>query len=228
MTAWRALLIATFALALQGCSAAVRIVDPAPPPARAADPVTSYQVHFGPNYRGGFRASLDGQDITTAFSPSPAPDSTSRAGQGAFSAGSGVYGRFGTPHWSHELFVAAECQWYCADTTTAVDFTPPNIRFSANAIPLRPGSTITLWVEVDQPPSRPLTIEISASADGSGYAGVVALDHQPPGTPISVTIPAGGTSADFSLTAGRRRGRFLVTAAAPGCQSNGIYGSVAP
>lgn len=232
MSLSRIFLAAALALAVSACAAPVEIVAPAPATAGtgapAADPVTQYQVRFGASYKGGFRASLDGQDITAAFSPPPAPDGVSTAVQGAFAAGSGVNGRFGTPYWSHELFVAAECRWYCAATAAAVDFTPPGLRFSANDIPLRQGSTITLWVEVDRPPSQPLTVAISASGGGSGYAGAISLDGQPPGTPATVTIPTGATNAAFSLTAGRRRGRFLVTASAPGCQGNGIYGFVMP
>jgi hypothetical protein len=232
MNPWKALVAAALALALTACAAPVEIVAPAPATAgtgaAAADPVTRYQVHFGSSYKGGFRANLDGQDITAAFSPPPAPGGVSTAAQSAFAAGSGVFGRFGTPFWSHELFVAAECRWYCAGTAAVVDFTPPSLRFSANDIPLRQGSTITLWVEVDKPPSQPLTVAISASTGGSGGAGALSLDGQPPGTPVTVTIPPGGTNAAFSLTAGRRRGRFLVTASAPGCQGNGIYGFVLP
>jgi len=231
MIARRAALAIALALALPSCAAAVRIELPARPADSAgeiaADPVTAYQVHFGPNYEGGFRASLDGQDITAAFSPPPAADSTSTARQGSFPAGSGVYGRFGTPQWSHELFIAAKCRWYCADNAVVTDFTPPNLRFSANDIRLKPGGTITLTIEVDRPPTRPLVVEI-ASNGGSGYPGAVALDRQPPGVPLAVTIPAGATSAAFSLAAGRRPGRFLVTATAPGCQSNGNYGFVTP
>src|SRR5512135_3362225 len=106
MTVWKIPLAAALALALQACAASVQIVDPARSPTEAAepsaDPVTGYQIHFGPNYQGGFRASLDGQDMTAAFSPPPAPDSTSNATQGAFPAGSGVYRKFGTPYWTHE------------------------------------------------------------------------------------------------------------------------------
>ncbi|HUN49305.1 MAG TPA: hypothetical protein VMU85_22415 [Stellaceae bacterium] len=231
MTAWRLPLAVALPMALQSCAGAVQIDLPARPAASiaeiAADPVTLYQVRFGPNYRGGFRASLDGQDITAAFTPPPAPDGTSIARQGPFAAGSGVYGRFGTPTWSHELFVAGACRWYCADNAVVVDFTPPNLRFSANDFRLKPGGTIDLRIEVDRPPTRPLVIEI-ASTGGRGYTGAVALDREPPGTPIEVTIPAGVTAAMFSLTAGRRPGRFLVTATAPGCQGNGIYGFVTP
>ncbi len=232
MSISKAFIAAAFALALAACAAPVEIVAPAPRSAGtgapAADPVTRYQVHFSASYKGGFRASLDGQDITAAFSPPPEPDGTSTAVQGAFAAGSGVHGRFGTPYWSHELFVAAECRWYCAGAAAVVDFTPPALRFSANDVPLRQGGTITLWVEVDRPPSEPLTVMISASDGGSGYAGTISLNSQPPGTPVMVTIAPGGTNAAFSLTAGRRRGRFLVTASAPGCQGNGIYGFVMP
>jgi len=223
---------AGLALALAACAAPVEIITPVPlsagTGAAAADPVTQYQVHFGSSYKGGFRASLDGQDITAAFSPPPAPDGISTAAQGAFAAGSGVYGRFGTPYWSHELFAAAECRWYCTRNAVVVDFTPPSLRFSANDIPLKQGSTVTLWVEVDRPPSQPMTVVISASNGAGSYAGAISLNGQPAGTPVAVTIPPGSASAEFSLTAGRRRGRFLVTASAPGCQGNGIYGAVMP
>src|SRR5262249_19600176 len=115
MTACRLALAIALAMVLDSCAAAVQIDLPTRPAASvaetAADPVTVYQVHFGPNYKGGFRASLDGQDITAAFVPPPAPDGISAARQGPFAAGSGVYDRFGTPHWSHELFVAAGCRW---------------------------------------------------------------------------------------------------------------------
>jgi len=218
---------AALALALAGCAAPVAIVEPTAGSA-TNDPVTVYRVHFSANYRGGFRARLDGEDITAAFSPPPAPDGTSLARQGAFPAGSGVFERSGAPFWSHELFVAGDCRWYCAEKSTVADFTPPNLRFSRNDLRVRQGTTTTLRIEVERAPSRPLTIEIATGESGAGYAALVFIDGEPAGRSIAVTIPAGETGADFSLTAGRRLGRFIVTASAPGCQSGSIYGFITP
>ena len=231
------------ALALTGCTKAVRITDPVLP---IVAPVTTFKVQFVAQFDpGSFRAELDGQDVTPQFAPAAVaggtatmrlPDTTPEgftgghftpgvapggAPPGPSGGGSGKAAP-NIPMHTHQLHVSGLCNGIICDTTDDLVFFPIHLVGAPTTLNVRVGSTAQVTVETFPAMSTPLKVRVrpsSISVRLNGLAPGAALD--------SVVIPANGSSGPISVT-GMVSSNLILIIEARGTQMGSITGLVNP
>jgi hypothetical protein len=134
MTIWPRVLLLILAFLCASCTAPVAFVSPcAPGPdpnnnsCQPSFPVTQTKMAFDSNFSpsNSLSVTFNGQDITSALSPPPAPNGTSTAG----------LPRPPNPSYyttaTQTLQANATCGFFCVYPTKTVTFTPPGIAISA-------------------------------------------------------------------------------------------------
>lgn len=230
----KAKLLATFfaSIVLTGC--AVWVVQPSTSPLYS--PVTNFQARFNPVYEPGtFKAFLDGNEITSLFSPAAgvaggtATASWNQPYEGGYNPNTGVYiGAPQLPGHSFPYIAAAgghihklRVEGRCVLSTICIGhdevaFTP--INYIATPIPLQVpvGTAISMELRADRDLAAPLfvTVQPMLLDDPRGLAAHVQVDRAPPGMPANVLIPAGRALTVVSV-AGLGRGGFWLRFTAP-------------
>jgi hypothetical protein len=237
------LLTTLFAVALiTGCRPAVWVVQPGD---SVSTPLTTFSVQFHEYYQPGtFKAFLDGQDITSSFSPAGVPTGTAAAPWnqpyiGGAPVPGGLYigvpqapysslGTLPSGTFQHKLRVTGSCKagTACADADEQA-FQPISYVASPAPLQLSAGSTINMQLRTDRNLPAPVTMTVEPRLLGSPSqpAMHVRVNSAPPGAPASVTVPAGTAPALVSVS-GLSPGGFFLLLSAPGTQRGSVTGTV--
>jgi hypothetical protein len=218
---------ATAAAALLfGCASPINIIKPDTNP--NADPVPQVVVSFLSNFNPSlpWHVALDGTDLS-GFSPAPAPGVTSVVPV-TWAAGSGLK--------SHQVTASATCGTFCVYNSAVVNFTPPHLFFNGtHSTPSGSGNLkqfqpVAKFVAVQSSRSVaiPVTVvevspvkKVRIASTQAGLAGAT------PGAPLSLTIPANMTKADFWVV-GDGLGLYQLQFTAAGVVPGGGGGTIAP
>lgn len=234
----RCIVMVCLALSVGGCPTIAVITSPADqstPPA----PVTRFDVKFSTLYGDGFKAALDpddpsiAKDVTNNFQPAPAPGGPSSAQYAGFYSGGSQNVIF--PLFAHHLQTTGNCAknvGICVPLPDDSWFIPPNLVFvhaagykgdfrSSEPLYAAIGSELVVDVAVQQPLPAPLAVNISEVPPTK----ILSINDQAPGTPLTVTIPAGTNKLNFTIH-GVTSGPFSLRATAVGCQNGDADGSV--
>jgi hypothetical protein len=191
-----------------GCTPAVHIVKPeaSKPYEPVPEVVVNFEAKFSPYW--GWHIDLDGTNLT-GFSPTPAPGGTSSRPIGIKDKG------------EHKITAYAVCGQFCVYNSEEVKFTPPFLVYN---------STKNFSVKQDLAQFQPTTVYVGVQNYRSVPIQVTIVETSPtkrvklasspgafqsPGDPITVTIPADNTKADFFIE-GDVLGSYTLSFTAPG------------
>ena len=185
-------LVVALALVAAGCQPVILIAKP--DRNNPLDPVSSVVVNFTTNFKPteAWYVSLDSTNLS-GFSPAPVPGGTSSVPITITTAG------------VHKVTAQGTCGTFCSYQSDEVSFTPPALMY--NSISYVNGSqnvskfsASNVFVGVQNFRSVPLTVTIVETT----FPNHVKLAPPggaflPPGAPLTVTIPAATTKADFMI-----------------------------
>lgn len=175
----------------------------------------------------------DGTQINTAGTPPkqfpvgtlpPEIHFTPAAGPAAPAGGSGGSSGKSTPNITfsrHTLKVSAQCSGLICDTTDEEDILPIHLFGNPTTLDVKIGSKALASVQAFPDATVSLQVRVRPSNVG------VSLDGLPPGDPLTLTIPPGLPSRQFTIT-GLRSTNLLLIIEARGVQRGGIQGTVNP
>ena len=214
--------VGVIAVLATGCSPVIHITTPAS--GLSKEPVPQVQASFTVDFKPAeaWSITLDGVAIT-GWSPTPAPGGTSTAPL--------VYA-FSSPIAQHTIDTNATCGFFCAyPSDPPVMFTPPQLLYNQtlpplSAVDLKQFKVTAVFVAVQFDRSVPITVTITET---SGIQivklGLSASTLQPVGTPLTVTIPATSTKADFFIESDSI-GKYVLNFTATGVTPGGGVGTV--
>jgi hypothetical protein len=193
-----------------GCTPAVHIIKP--DPKKPHEPVPEVVVSFEPKFSAywGWNIKLDGMELKESeFAPAAAPGGTSSRPLKLEVPG------------EHNLAAYAVCGQFCVWGSEEVKFTPPHLvynsttNYSVNKS-LKQFEHVFVYVGVQNYRSVPIQVTIVETSPTKR----VRLASSPnafesPGKPITVTIPADTTKAEFYIT-GDSQGKYTLGFSAPG------------
>ena len=220
------LAIATIALLATGCASVIHV--DAPPNGVSVEPVQEIQVSFTSNFKPteAWGVYLDGVRLS-AFTPTPAPGSTSKV---AVSFDGPSYQHVN----SHQITTNATCGTFCVyPNDPPVNFVPPQLLYNGTNtgvdLDLKQFSTAAASVDVQFSRSVPINVTVSEITAGfpKVQLGATAGGLRPPGTPITIVIPAGTTKADFAVQ-GVSPGQYLLQFSASGVGTGKGAGNIKP
>jgi hypothetical protein len=203
-----------------GCTPAIHIIKPDRnnPFEPVTQAVVTFETKFNPGY--GWSVDVDGANLT-GFSPAPAPGGTSS-----------VPLVIGAPA-AHKITASASCGTFCVYNSDVVDFTPPALIYNSTSyvrvdLNLRQFQQASAYVGVQNFRTVPINVTIvETSFPKRVKLATPTGAFQPPGTPVTVTIPAANTKADFRLE-GDVLGFYVLGFSAPGVSSGVGGGNVTP
>ncbi len=212
--------IVGIALLSSACTSPIHIIKP--DAKNPYDPVTQAVVTFDTKFNPAepWHVDLDGTDLT-GFSPAPAPGGSSTVPL-SFAKGGG-----------HTIKAAATCGTFCAYNAEEVKFTVPQLvynstTYASTARDLKQFSAASVYVGVQNFRSVPITVTIMETSTPSRVKlAVPGGPFQPPGSAITVTIPATTTKADFQVQ-GDVLGTYILGFSAPGVAAGTGSGKVQP
>jgi hypothetical protein len=234
MTIWPRVLLLILAFLCASCTAPVAFVSPcAPGPdpnnnsCQPSSPVTQTKMAFDSNFSpsNSLSVTFNGQDITSALSPPPAPNGTSTAG----------LPRPPNPSYyttaTQTLQANATCGFFCVYPTKTVTFTPPGIAISAAGqnfpnIPVSASLSAPSKAFVVTPAIQNVSVAVTLTAN----LPAVRFMSSPQGpASTSLTVNVSG-EAIFYLKAvqGSPGQQFTVSGVAPGLLRGSQSGAIAP
>lgn len=202
------------------CTPAIHILKP--DRANPFDPVTQAVVSFETKFNPGeaWYVDLDGTNLS-GFSPAPAPGGTSSVPLLITSAG------------THKITASATCGTFCVYNSDVVDFTPPALIYNSTSYArvdrnLKQFQPDSVYVGVQNFRSVPISVTIvETSSPKRVKLAAPGGAFQPPGSAITVTIPASTTKADFQIQ-GDVLGFYVLGFSAPGVSGGVGGGNVMP
>ena len=224
MVAHRFLVTCVVAVAVlaTGCTSVIHIVTPGT--GLSKEPVSQVQASFTVDFKPAeaWSITLDGVAIT-GFSPTPAPGVTSTAPLVLASS---------TPIAQHTIDTNATCGFFCVyPSDPPVKFTPPQLLYNTTLPPLslinlKQFSAQLVFVGVQFDRSVPITVTITETSSLQIVKlGLSPATLQPVGTPLTVTIPATSTKADFYIESDSI-GKYTLSFTATGVTPGGGAGTV--
>lgn len=210
------------AILTAGCTPRIHIVRP--DAGKPYEPVPAVVATFESDFNPAeaWHIDLDGTNLT-GFSPLPAPGGTSSTSIDVNTLSVGF----------HTIKAQATCGTFCVYQSEEVTFLPPALRYNTTtyvSVPqnLKQFLAAPVWVGVQNFRSVPINVTIvETSTPKRVKLASTSGAFQPPGTPITVTIPASNTRADFFIE-GDVLGTYILSFTAPGVVSGGGSGNVAP
>lgn len=218
---------------LQGCTTPIHIVYPTA--GAQADPVTHVTVQFKGNFHAAdtWSVNLNNGAAVSGFSPAPADNVTSKAPIDA-THGFKEGGTCDTHH--NVLSSSATCGFFCVFPGETVDFMPPQLQDNPGLC--EAGGSVVQFVTtakavyVQKAPSVPIQVTITDTSRSHVYfqLGNSPANLLPAGVPLTVTIPAGQTSAPYFVksvvAAAPSPAEFNVQFTAPGCSTGVTNGLI--
>jgi len=217
---------------LAGCSGA-RIIEP--PDGQATNPVRQFSVQFHPNFvPGSFRANLDGNDITSLFSPTPAPGGTSVANWDVpFDIG--VSATAGAEHrLDVNSSVNPQIGFTLQDQRLVANFAAPHLQINVNGAPppnrviIPTNQTVGADVCLVPTPTAPV-LPLSVGVF-QGPGAPLRLNGAPDGQEVFLSLGPGTnptqTCAPLTIQTQQTPGNFELNATAVGVQRGVIAGEV--
>ncbi len=216
--------VVALAFLAAGCQPVILIAKPdrSPPsdPKVQFDPVSNVVVNFTSNFKPteAWYVSLDSTNLS-GFSPAPVPGGTSSVPITITTAG------------SHKVTAQGTCGTFCSYQSDEVSFTPPALMYNSisyvsvpqNVSRFTPSS---VYVGVQNFRTVPLTVTIvETSFPNHVKLARVGGAFAAPGDPITVTIPASTTKADFVIQ-GDVVGTYVLKFTSPGTVQGGGSGNV--
>lgn len=214
---------------VSGCATPIHILSPANGP--SVDPVPQAVIKFDSKFDpGGFGwdVFLDGVALNHgAFLPTPAPNVTSTVPLPYPLKDFGVQGGYAVWVADHKIETLATCGFFCAWKSESRTFTPPQLLYNGTVKPdlviLTQFATTPVYVGVQDPSlSKDLMVtikEIHNPQDPNSplvvQLGTSPASLLPAGNPITVTIPAGSTKADFYIR-GESLAYYFLELSGPG------------
>jgi hypothetical protein len=214
------------------------------------NPVTQIKLSLDSNFdpTSSLVVWIDSNSPLTGFAPAPVPNGATMLNiAGPFTGRGNSCGGCSTEWASHTLNVSATCGFFCTDKTVSVTFIPPQIFFNTQG-PAQSSMSPSLSVPTEMYVSLPLTpttgpvsvqiYEISnpgppppTPPNLSSYLlslGTSPNAMQPPGKPITVTIPNSGNGhAAFWVQGSSAVGTpIAIAGAALGCQVGAAPGGI--
>jgi len=209
------------ALLTVGCAPVILITtpdrnhpdDPAP---------TQVVVNFTSNFKPAepWYVDLDGTNLT-GFSPAPTPGGTSSVPIVVTSAG------------QHKVTAQGTCGTFCSYNSDSVTFALPVLTYNSTVPPrvdrnLKQFQPASVFVGIQFFSSVPINVTIVETSSPKRVKLATPTGvFQAPGAPLTVTIPAGTTKADFQIE-GDVLGAYVLNFTAPGVVSGPGAGNVTP
>jgi hypothetical protein len=217
MFMYRASFLVAVAILMTGCPPGIVIVKP--DRNNPYDPVTHAVVKYDPKFNSG-GVELDGAALG-GFSPAPAAGGTSSTPLVITTTG------------GHQIESFSSCGGVCLLANDKVAFTPPALIYNSTSYTrvdknLKQFQPATVFVGVQNFRSVPINVTIvETSSPKRVKLAPPGGTFQQPGSPITVTIPAASTKADFQIQ-GDVLGVYVLGFTAPGVVSGPGSGSVMP
>lgn len=216
--ALQALVIA--AIVSSGCTSPIHILKP--DRNNLFDPVTRVELKFDTNFNPSlpWHVELDGMNLS-GFSPAPAPGKISSVP--IVITGASV----------HTIKATATCGTFCVYNSDEFQFWPPALVYNSTTYAnvnkdLKQFQPASAFVGVQNFRSVPINVTVvEKSSPKRVKLAAPGGQFQSPGSPITVTIPANTTKADF-LIQGDVLGLYVLEFTAPGVVSGAGSGNVRP
>lgn len=208
------------AIVSSGCTSPIHILKP--DRNNPYDPVTRVELQFDTNFNPSlpWHAELDGVNLS-GFTPAPAPGKISSVP--IVITGASV----------HTIKATATCGTFCVYNSDEFQFWPPALVYNSTTYAnvkkdLTQFQPASAFVGVQNFRTVPINVTVvEKSSPKRVKLAAPGGQFQAPGSPITLTIPANTTKADF-LIQGDVLGSYVLEFTAPGVVTGGGSGNVRP